>query len=60
MTYTVASGNFVVGEFGSQVTEEELGGVNIAAAIAAGHLVPNDAEDLDKSTANPANDTEEK
>jgi hypothetical protein len=63
MAYTVASDSFVVGEFGSVLTDDELGGCNIPAAIAAGHLVLTDdvpPEDPDKSTAKSATTTKEK
>lgn len=38
MSYVVTSDNFVAGEFGQTVSEEDLAGCNIPALISAGHL----------------------
>jgi len=39
-SYIITSDNFVAGERGDTVTDEELSGCNIPALIAAGHLEP--------------------
>ncbi len=38
--YQIASRSTVLGPFASTVSDEDLEGCNIAALVAAGHLVP--------------------
>lgn len=57
-TYTVASGRLLGQRRGSHVEADALKGCDIAALVAAGHLVPD--EPAQSSKANPATSKKEK
>jgi hypothetical protein len=62
MKYQIASNNTTLGKFGKIVDEDDLGGCNIEALVAAGHLVPEPEVELPpigkKATDNEKNGPE--
>ena len=60
MNYRVTSSNFVIGEEGTTLTDEQLEGCGIDALIVAGHLAPETAKSSKASDPAPEPETEGK